>query len=98
MYEVRSGNLKSCYKEWQQSASQKDLQFVDKVFLLCEKHYDGGGDVVVETMEPEDVLQEFKSMKDVKSYCGIWVEQNLNARCGEDNDPQLGMYKKYKEW
>lgn len=69
--------------------------FVAKVKKVAAKNYDAGGDVIIETMEDEDILREFKTLKDAKEYCGIWVDQNLNARWGEDSDPQVEMAARF---
>ncbi len=86
------------YDNWINSASQVQIELVDEIYHQCENHYDAGGDTVVECYEPHQILDEFKSVDDAKEFCGIKVEQALNARWGEDSDPQLETYRKFKQW
>lgn len=92
----------SLYKEWLATATPEQIKLVDAVYAIASLHYSGGGDVIVETMEPADVLREFGDAPDldaaVKAYAGVWVEQNLNAREGTDDDPQLRMAREHDEW
>lgn len=80
--------------------TEKQAKFVKRVKEIANRNYDAGGDVIIETMSDEDILREFKTLKQVKGYCGLWVEQNLNARCGEDSDPQVEMATRFDaaEW
>lgn len=75
--------------EWLATASEKDIAFVDEVFDLCERNYDAGGDVIVECYSPAMVLEEFKTLEDVRNCVGLWREQALDARWGDDTDPEL---------
>jgi hypothetical protein len=75
----------------------EQLDFIDQVYALAEKNYENGADVVIETMSPRDVVKEFKTLDDMKDFCGLWCEQNLNARCGNDDDPQLEMMRRHEE-
>jgi len=70
--------------------------FVKEVFDLCDKYYEFGGDIIVECWTEEQVRSEFKNIQEVKDY--IALEQKLNCRWGEDNDPQLEEYRKAMEW
>jgi len=88
----------SLYKEWLASnPPPKQVEFVDAVYALCEKNYERGGDVIVETESPEDILGNYKTMNDVRRAVGLHVEQALNARWGEDTDPELQTYKDFQE-
>ena len=82
-------------KEKMAKLTPEQLAFVDEVYALAEEHYDDGGDVIVETMEPWDILKKFKTLKDVRGYAGLWVEQNMNARCGNNDDPQVEMQNRF---
>jgi hypothetical protein len=48
--------------------------------------------------------EEIAKVDDIYKECedhyvvGYWVEQQLNARFGDDDDPQLAMYKRFKTW
>jgi len=97
--DLKSPMLRSgLHGDWLKTATPDQIQFVDAVFDMCERHYSDGGDVVVETMDPAEIVKEFKTLDDVRSYCGLWVEQNLNARWGEDTDPQLDMARGFDKW
>ena len=94
--EISSNTLK-LYKDFLATESKEKIEFVDQVYSLCEKHYENGGDTVVETFTPPEILDEFKTLKDVKKYCGLKIEQSLNCRLGDDDDPQLKNYHNFKE-
>jgi hypothetical protein len=72
--------------------------FVKEVFDLCDKYYEFGGDIIVECWTEEQVRSEFKNIQEVKDYIALRLEQKLNCRWGEDNDPQLEEYRKAMEW
>lgn len=96
---VKSGNLQRCYKKWQETAAPEQIAFVDDVFDMCEKNYENGGSMIVECYEPEKILKRFTSLQDVRGFIGLNVEQALNARSGEDDDPQLETYRRFNdEW
>jgi hypothetical protein len=86
------------YKKWAEAASPEAIQFVDQVYALCEKNYDKGGDNIVECYTPVDVTQEFTSLDEVKTLCGIKIEQALNTRWGEDSDPEVERAERHKNW
>jgi hypothetical protein len=86
------------YHVWSAQASEAHVAFVDDVFALCEKHYEQGGDTVIECMHPTEILLEFTTLADVKEHCGMYVEQALNARWGEADDPQLATLKAFQDW
>lgn len=85
------------YKSWLEAASQESIDFVDSVYALCEEHYEHGGSVVVEAMTPGEILEEFKDLAQVRKYCGLRLEQALNARWGEDDDPQVEDMRRFEE-
>jgi hypothetical protein len=91
---MKSGTLKTCYKGWQETATAEEIAKVDEIYKECEDHYEDGGDVIVETVEPSSLLHDDNWFVIV----GYWVEQQLNARFGDDDDPQLAMYKRFKTW
>ena len=96
---MKSSTLRSMYKKWQSEATPEQIEFVDSVYALAEEHYEAGGDTIVEAMEPAEIVAEFKTLNDAKSYVGLRIEQELNARWGEDTDPQLERAARYKsEW
>lgn len=86
------------YKHWLATAKAKQIAFVDEVFAMCEANYAAGGDTVVECMSPQDILDEFKSLRDVKKYCGLIVEQATNCRWGEDTDPEIERLRAFEDW
>ena len=88
----------SIYPEWLSVATQEQVTFVDSIYAECEKHYSNGGDLIVECYSPQEILAQFKSIQDAKEYCGLKVEQELNARWGEDGDPQVKRAKRFGEW
>ena len=97
-YQPSSSTL-NVYKTWlSTNPPENQIEFVDKVYQMCEKHYEDGGDTVVETMEPADVLREFKSLKDVIEFCDLHVDQQMNARWGEDSDSELTLGKRMDAW
>ena len=85
----------SLYKDFLQAATQEQIEFVDSVYHLGEKNYQNGGDILVETFSPQEILQQFKDLKDAYEYVGLKLEQGLNTRGGEDYDPQLVRYEGY---
>lgn len=91
---MKSSTLRSCYKKWQKTASAEDIAKVDAIYAECEENYGAGGDVIVETCEPEDLLGKDDWFFSVE----MWVEQHLNTRPGEDSDWQLEQYERFKKW
>lgn len=86
------------YKTWLETAAEDDIEFVDAIYAECEEHYSDGGDTVVECMSPTEVLEAFKAGRiSVREYCGLQVEQALNARWGEDNDPELARAERHRD-
>jgi len=77
-----------------------DLAFADRVFAMCEKHYEAGGDRIVECFSVRDVVELFgdHDLKAVVDYCGLVRSRALDARWGEDNDPQVEDMRKHDEW
>ncbi len=92
-----TSNTLPIYKEWLKTASKEAIAFVDQVYALCEKNYDRGGDMVVECMEPNEILEEYQTLEDVKIGIGAQIEKALNQRWGEDDDPQLKMSQRFDE-
>lgn len=95
---MQSRTLLTCYGKWISAATLEQIAHVDAIFKVCEDNYDAGGDVVVESFSPEDVLAEFVSVDDAKAYCGIRIEASLNARWGDDDDPELARAARFDEW
>lgn len=73
--------------------TEKQQAFVAQVREVCQRNYEAGGDVVMECMTDAEIVKEFKTIKDVKEYCEMQVEQEQNARWGEDSDPELQRAK-----
>lgn len=94
----QSQMLRTMYLDWQAQATPEQLILVDAIYAECEDHYDNGGDTIVECFSPSEILAEFKSVQDAKAYCGLKVEQELNTRWGEDDDPQVKRAARFKEW
>lgn len=86
------------YKTWLATATEAQIEFVDSVFEVCERNYSRGGDVVVECYTPEEILDEFKTLNDVREFCGLKLEQAANCRWGEDTDPEVERLDAFKEW
>lgn len=86
------------YAEKLAKLTPEQQTFVRAVYAECEKHYSDGGDVIVECYEPADIVEEFSSMQDVVAFIGLKVEQELNARPGNDDDPQLDRMRRYEQW
>ena len=82
------------YKSWLETANKHDIAIVDDIYYECEQHYNVGGDIVVETMSPDEVLLEFTPdtetwgdvLKKVRGFCNCHTEQANNCRWGEDSD------------
>lgn len=90
MSTLKSQNLKcGLYNKWMETASPADIAFVDEVFALCETNYEAGGDTVVECYGPKEILAEFKTLDDVRKFVGLHNEQAMNARWGDDTDPEV---------
>lgn len=86
------------YKTWLKTATQEQIDFVDSVYRFCETNYERGGDTIVETFEPEEICDEFKTLDEVKERCKFLVENALNKRWGEDDDSELSRYEASQEW
>jgi hypothetical protein len=86
------------YRNFLATATPEQIEFVDSVFALCEKNYSAGGDTVAECFTPEEILEQFKTLDDVRSYCGLRVEAEANARWGEDTDPELARLRAFAKW
>ncbi len=95
---MKSSTLRSCYRSWQTTATPAQLQFVDETYALCEEHYSAGGDTIVECFTPTEIIEEFSNLDEVRQYCGLKVEQALNARWGEDDDPEVQRHEQFEEW
>jgi len=78
--------------------TNEQIAFVDSVYDMCERNYERGGDSIVECWGADEIAKEFKTLKQVKEYCGAMVERALDARWGEDSDPQLEAYEAHKDW
>ena len=92
---MKSGVLR-LYKKWLATATPEQVELVDSIYAECEEHYEDGGDLVVETMEPAQVLA-LGSIKAARQVCGLLVEQATNFREGNDNDPELGRMKRFRD-
>ena len=97
-YEVQSRQMQTLYGDWLATATFAEIEFVDRVYQLAEQNYSGGGDVIVETYSPSEILDGIDDLNDAREVCGLWVEQNLNARYGADDDTQLKMSKNHRKW
>lgn len=95
---LTSDTLLHYHAKWRESANEKDLRFVDSVYAICEKNYGGGGDEIVEVYAPAEILAEFKTLKEAKDYCGLRVGAALECRWGEDSDPELARWNRFKNW
>jgi hypothetical protein len=78
--------------------NEQQRTFVEAVFAMCLDNYDAGGDVITETYSGWAILGQFKTLEDVKEYCGRRIEEALNCRMGEDSDPELGVYERFQSW
>jgi hypothetical protein len=72
--------------------------FVDEVKRVCTDNYEAGGDTIIECYTDEQILKEFKTMDEVKDFCGLQVESALNARWGDDDDPELERSEAFEGW
>lgn len=96
---MKSTTLRHLFKQWQTTATPEQLAFVDSVFFLCEENYSRGGDTVCECFIPSEILDEFETLEDVKSYIGLKLDQEANARWGDDDDPQAKRVQDFeKNW
>jgi hypothetical protein len=86
------------YKPWIATARKGQVTFVDEVYHLAEEHYNAGGDTIVECFSPEEILTEFTTFQQVRDFCGVKVEAELNAREGNDSDPEVKRYSNFQEW
>ena len=91
-------NWRETYKDWVAQAQPKQIAFVDRVYKVCEEHYEAGGDLIVECYTPVELCKEFKTVKEVKAFIELKVEQELNARWGEDDDPQVQRMLDCEAW
>jgi len=95
---LKSSTLRNSYSTWLALATLAQREFVDAVYAMCEEHYEAGGDTIVECYSPREICEEFTTLDEAKEYCGLKVEQALNCRWGEDNDPEVGRQERFKEW
>lgn len=99
VYSCKSKTLPNVYSSWLKTTDHctDSVQFVDTVYECGERNYDCGGDVIVETMTPEDILKQFDlhDLEDVKHYILLQLESALNCRFGNDDDPELIRYHKF---
>jgi len=87
------------YHSWLETADPLDVARVDDIYFECEQHYNVGGDVVVETMSPDEILLEFfqegldwgQVLAKVRGFCNVHTERAKDARWGEDSDPEARM-------
>jgi hypothetical protein len=90
------------YKSWVQTACPENIAHVDLVYQIAEAHYGKGGDEIVECLSPRDILdmdwpkENTKEDKDlltekVLAHICLKNEAALNARWGEDSDPELAL-------
>jgi hypothetical protein len=66
------------------------------------QHYDAGWDVVCEAWDDSylgEMIDDAQSVKQaidrVRGFVGLYVDNMLNSRPGEDSDWQLAMSKRY---
>jgi hypothetical protein len=95
---MKSNTLTRCYGRWQAGATAQQIAFVDSVFELAERNYDAGGDTIVECWEPDEILDRFRNLDDVRTFCGMNIDRELDARWGEDSDPEIGRAERFKSW
>ena len=93
---MKSGTI-GIYTKFLKSASEDQIELVDSIYKACEDNYCRGGDLVVECYSPEDVLETFESLEEVKEMIKDLVEEELNCRWGSDDDPQLERYERSQE-
>ncbi len=86
------------YRSWLATATKEQIALADAIYAECEKRYEAGGDIIVETFTPAELLMEFGSVAEAMAYCGLKVEQACNARWGEDTDPELKRLEKFEKW
>ena len=58
-------------KAWFEYATPEKLAFVDEAYHICEQNFEAGGDRVVECYYPAHIERRFKTIKDVKDFCGL---------------------------
>lgn len=87
--QFRNGFVQRKFDKCGDKFTIQEYTLVDNILEFCTKNYSNGGDIVVETMEFEEILEEFTNLDDVKSYIGLCLDQEKNNRWGEDNDPEL---------
>lgn len=92
---MRSQTLK-IFKRWLELATEEQKKFVDDVYFVCEKNYSAGGDEICECWTPSEICEEFSTLDEVRTYCGLKIERSLNCRWGEDSDPELETAENFK--
>jgi hypothetical protein len=86
------------YASNRECCTPEQITFADEVYALCETNYNKGGDTVVECFTPAEICQQFKTLNDVREYCGLRLEAAANARWGDDTDRELLALDRHKEW
>ena len=87
---------KADFAEWLEGITPERLIFVDRAFAVAEKNYTNGGDVIVECFGYVELEKSFETIADVQEFCGLKLEQALNARWGSDDDPQLADMRRFE--
>ena len=100
-----TSNTLPVYKKWLKTATPEQIVIVDRVYTLCEEHYGAGGDTIVECYSPTEILDLYTQydtvdelVAGIRDLCGIHIEQALNARWGEDSDPEVARAERHREW
>lgn len=79
--------------------TDEQLAFCDQVYDLAMRNYSNGADFIIECYEPWVLVQDFKTLDDVRRMTGIVLEGALNAREGTDQDAELGTAQRFEnEW
>ena len=88
---VVSQSLQRTHKKWVQGQwnSPEIVNFVDRIYKMCEDQYDEGGEYVVECFTPREIIERFRTQSQVREYCKLAREQALNARFGDENEHWL---------
>jgi hypothetical protein len=95
MMQFNSYTLRDGWKDRYGEATDEQKKFVDHVYWLCETNYKAGGSQIVETYEPSEILSDFSNLGEVVEFIALRVNEALNQRWGEDDDPQLEMYERF---
>lgn len=69
--------------------TDKQKKLAAEIKAVCEANYEAGGDEIIECFTDQEIVERFATVAEAKEFCGLRVEMAMNARWGEDSDPEV---------